>query len=55
MSCVDSISYVDSCMADLKDLDLDEIKLFENYKFKDPSHISNNLEISKFKDEVYIS
>lgn len=51
MSCVDSITYAGS-MADLKDLNLDEIRLFENYKFKDPADISNNLEIAKFKEQV---
>lgn len=51
MSCVDSITYAGS-LADLKDLDLDEVKLFENYVFKDPTDISNNLEIAKFKEQV---
>lgn len=51
MCCVDSISNVNS-VADLKDLDIDEIKLFENYKFKDPSNKSNDLEIAAFKDKV---
>lgn len=52
MSCVDSITYTGSAVADLKDLDVDEIKLFKNYKFKDPLDISNNLEIAKFKEKV---
>jgi len=51
MSSVDSISNVNS-VADLKDLDIDEIKLFENYKFKDPSNKSNDLEIAAYKDKV---
>lgn len=51
MSCIDSITYEGS-IADLKDLNIDEIKLFEHYKFKDPLDVSNNLEISRFKDEV---
>lgn len=51
MSCVESLSYAASTM-DLKDLDTDGIKLFENYKFKDPSDISNNLQISRSKEKV---
>lgn len=51
MSCVDSTNYEGS-VADLKDLDVDQIKLFENYRFKDPSDVSNNLEIAKFKYDV---
>jgi len=51
MSCVDSITYAGS-IADLKDLDVDEIKLFKNYKFKDPLDNSNNLEIARFREKV---
>lgn len=51
MSCVDSISFAGS-IADLKDLDVDEIKLFKNYKFKDPLDTSNNLEIARFREKV---
>lgn len=51
MSCVDSTTFEGS-IADLKDLDVDQIKLFENYKFKDPSDVSNNLGIAKFKYDV---
>jgi len=51
MSSVDSITYANS-MADLKDLDMDEIKIFEHYKFKDPSNKSNDLEIAAFKNKV---
>lgn len=51
MSSVDSVSNINS-VADLKDLDIDEIKLFEHYKFKDPSNKSNDLEIAAFKDKV---
>lgn len=51
MSCVDSITYNGS-ISDLKDLNIDEMKLFKHYKFKDPLDVSNNLEISRFKDEV---
>ncbi|XP_060863705.1 LOW QUALITY PROTEIN: probable ATP-dependent RNA helicase spindle-E [Metopolophium dirhodum] len=51
MSSVDSISNVNS-VADLRDLDIDGIKLFEHYKFKDPSNKSNDLEIAAFKDKI---
>lgn len=51
MSSVDSITYANS-VADLKDLDIDEIKLFEHYKFKDPSNKSNDLEITDSKDKI---
>lgn len=51
MSCIDSITYGGSIL-DLKDLSVDQIKHFKNYKFKDPLDVSNNLEISRFKDEV---
>ncbi|XP_026807070.1 probable ATP-dependent RNA helicase spindle-E [Rhopalosiphum maidis] len=51
MSSVDSITYANS-VADLKDLDIDEIKLFEHYKFKDPSNKSNDLEIAESKDKI---
>lgn len=51
MSCIDSVTY-DGSIFDLKDLNIDEIKLFKHYKFKDPLDVSNNLEISRFKDEV---
>lgn len=54
MSCVDSLTNYAASMADLKDLNLDECKLFENYKFKDPSDTSNNLEIAKHKLQVYL-
>jgi len=51
MSSVDSITYANS-VDDLKDLDMDKIKLFEHYKFKDPSRKSNGLEIADSKDKV---
>lgn len=51
MSNVESLTYVGSIM-DLKDLDVDEIKLIENYKFKDPADISNNLQIARSKEKV---
>lgn len=51
MNCVESITHVGS-IEDLRDLSMDEIKLFEHYKFKDPSDISNNLAISEHKDYV---
>lgn len=55
MSSVDSITEVGS-IADFSDFDkvlnVDEIKLYDNYKFKDPLAISNNLEIAKYKDQV---
>lgn len=51
MSSVESLTYAGSIM-DLKDLDVDEIKLTENYKFKDPAHISNNLQIAQSKEKV---
>lgn len=57
MDAVDSITYSGS-VTNLRDLDLEEIKYFQNYKFKDPTDRSNNLEINKFKDKViylYIS
>lgn len=52
MSCVDSLTYTGSLMADLNDMDTDQIKLFEHFKFKDPSDISNSLDITKHKDKV---
>lgn len=52
MSCVDSLTCAGSSIADLKDLDIDQIKLFEHFKFKDPSDISNSLEITKYKEQV---
>ncbi|XP_025201691.1 probable ATP-dependent RNA helicase spindle-E [Melanaphis sacchari] len=51
MSSVDSITYANS-VADLKDLDIDEIKIFEHYKFKDPSNKSNDLEITDSKEKI---
>lgn len=51
MSCVESITHAGS-LEELRDLDIDEIKLFEHYKFKDPSDISNNLEIAKYRNKV---
>lgn len=51
MSCVDSTAYEGS-IADLKDLNVDQIKLCENYKYKDPYDTSNNLEIAKFRHDV---
>lgn len=51
MSCVDSVTH-DGSIADLKDIDTDEIKIFDYYKFKDPSHVSNNLEIAKYRNKV---
>ncbi|XP_050064006.1 probable ATP-dependent RNA helicase spindle-E [Aphis gossypii] len=50
-SSVDSITYANS-VADLKDLDMDKIKPFEHYKFKDPSNKSNDLEIADSKDKI---
>lgn len=56
MSSVDSISDAGS-IANFSDFDkalsVDEIKLYDNYKFKDPLDTSNNLEIAKYKDQVY--
>lgn len=54
MSSVDSITYATS-LAELKDLDIDEIKLFEHYRFKDPTHKSNDLEIAASKVKVILS
>jgi len=51
MSSVDSITYTGS-IADLQDLDMDQIKMFEHYKFKDSSHSSNNLFISQMREKV---
>lgn len=51
MSCIESVDHTGS-LEELRDLDVDEIKLFENYKFKDPTHISYNLEIAKYKNKV---
>lgn len=54
MSCVESLTYAGSIM-DLRDIDerdVDEIKLIENYKFKDSADISNNLQIAQFKEKV---
>lgn len=53
MNCVESITFAGS-IEDLQDLNSDQIKLFEHYKFKDPSDISNNLAISKLKNNVII-
>lgn len=51
MSSVESVTHVGS-MEDLRDLDSDEIKLVEHYKFKDPSDISNSLEIARSREKV---
>jgi hypothetical protein len=51
MSCVESITYAGS-IEDLQDLSTDQIKLFEHYKFKDPSDISNSLAIYNHKKNV---
>lgn len=51
MSCVESLTYAGSII-DLKDLDVDEMKLIENYKFKDSADISNNLQIARSKEKV---
>lgn len=52
MNCVESITHAGTIIEDLQDLNADQIMLFEHYKFKDPSDISNNLAISKHKDNV---
>uniref|UniRef100_A0A2S2Q8K9 Putative ATP-dependent RNA helicase spindle-E n=1 Tax=Sipha flava TaxID=143950 RepID=A0A2S2Q8K9_9HEMI len=51
MSCVESITYAGS-IEDLQDLSTDQIKLFEHYKFKDPSDISNSLAIYNHKKNI---
>ncbi|XP_050536688.1 ATP-dependent RNA helicase TDRD9 [Daktulosphaira vitifoliae] len=53
MSCVESISHIGGRLEeDLRDLESDEIHLFENYNYKDPSDISNNLEIAKYREKI---
>ncbi|XP_050437543.1 ATP-dependent RNA helicase TDRD9 [Adelges cooleyi] len=52
MSCVESITYVGGCLEELRDLESDELHLFENYKYKDSSDSSNTLQIAKFKEKI---